>query len=108
MFPGEEPSDEEILRDWLKINLPVLRRGYGSAIRNVTPAHLVKYESGPDDLSDYTRIVHGTTAATGMSSAQCQEYNRRVAIAEAARDERARNGTSRAADRSTWTGWRRS
>ena len=26
-----------------------------------------------------------------MSSAQCQEYNRRVAIAEAARDERARN-----------------
>ena len=30
-FPGEEPSDEE-MRDWLKLNLPILRRGYGSAM----------------------------------------------------------------------------
>ena len=41
VFPGEEPSDEET-RNWLKLNLPILRRGYGSAIRDVTPLHLVK------------------------------------------------------------------
>ena len=61
-FPCEEPSDEE-LREWLKRNLPLLRQSYGAAFRNVTPSHLVKYECGADDLSDYTRIAVGSAAA---------------------------------------------
>ena len=61
VFPGEEPSDEE-LREWLKANVPVLRQTYGAAIRNVTPSHLIKYESGAA-VTGFVEIVAGTPDA---------------------------------------------
>ena len=107
-FPSEAPSDDE-LREWLKTNVPVLRQHYGAAIRNVTPSHLVKFERGADDLSEFTRITFGSPEAGTMTAAQCQIHNRRVAEAESAKAERA---ASLAAGRQeygfTWTRWRTS
>ena len=87
-FPSEAPSDDE-LREWLRYNVPILKQLYGAAIRDQTPSHLVKFEQGADDLSDFTRIAPGTAAAAGLTAVQVQMHNRRVAEAEAAKAERA-------------------
>ena len=54
VFPGEEPSDEE-MRDWLKINLPVLRRGYGS--QQYATSRLRTWSNMKADLT-ICRITH--------------------------------------------------
>ena len=87
-FPSEAPSDDE-LREWLKYNVPILKQLYGAAIRDQTPSHLVQFEQGADDLSDFVRIAPGTAAAAGLTAVQLQMHNRRVAEAEAAKAERA-------------------
>ena len=79
-FPGEEPSDKE-LREWLKVNIPILRQTYGAAIRGVTPSHLIKYESGAAVAASFAEIGVGSAAAGTMTAAQIMMHNRRVAVA---------------------------
>ena len=100
LFPGEEPSpaSDEELREWLKLNAPLLRQSYGAAIRNETPSHLIKYQNGPD-ISAFTRITVGSEEAKNMTTAQVQLHNHRVAEAEAAKAERERNSQRRYAGR---------
>jgi hypothetical protein len=84
-FPAEFPTDKE-LADWLDVILPSLRAQYGAVMRGQTPAHLVQFENGADDLTGFTVLADGTA---GMHAGQVQQHNRRVTEATAARDSRA-------------------
>ena len=62
-FPGESPLDQ-VLRYWLKINLPRMRMKFGALLRGETPLHLLALKAGAAaDLREYVRI-NATEART--------------------------------------------
>ena len=86
-FPGEQPTNKE-LSDWLDAVLPTVRQTHGAVLNGDTPAHLVELTLGPDDLTGYSRITAGSTAAGSMTAGQVAAHNRKVAEAEASKAQR--------------------
>ena len=86
-FPGEQPSDKE-LSDWLDAVLPTVRQTHGAILNGDTPSHLVELTLGPDDLTGYTRILSGSTEAGTMTAGQVAAHNRKIAEAEASKNQR--------------------
>ena len=58
-------------------------------LRGDLSAQLVKLQHGPEDLSDCKRLTVGSNAAGSMTAGQVQAHNRKVAEAEAGKNQRA-------------------